>query len=174
MINIIILIFAIFIAVSCNNKEEYERKVAAELAAKTAKNDSINAVRTKYNDSIRAHRKENKYNDFSGSHSFTMFSDGISTLKGKAYFKRVDTDKYEVSGSAKSGNNTITINGTAKFLDNEYISFRGEIVQDIKENGEVFHRNGKIIFICQGENKYWRMQDKINKQGFLDYIDIHF
>lgn len=174
MKNSIVIIFTLFIAFSCNNKEEYNRKVATELAEKTAKNDSINAVRTKYNDSILAGRKVNKYNDFSGQHPFTMFSDGISTLKGTANFKAIDTDQYEVSGSAKDGKNTISINGTAKFLGSEYISFRGEIVQDIKENGDVFRRNGKIVFISQGKNKYWRMQDKINNQGFLDYIDIHF
>ena len=174
MKNILTLIFALFMLFSCNNKEEYERKIAEELAIKTAKNDSINAARTKYNDSILADRRQNKFKDFSGQHSFTMATDGISTLKGTVKFQEIDTDQYQVSGSAKSGKNSITINGTAKFLGNEYISFRGEILQDIKENGSIYARNGKAVFIAQGNNKFWRMQKKINNQGFVDYIDIHF
>ena len=174
MKNIIIIIFALFIAHSCNNKKEYDRKIAAESALKNAKIDSTNEVIKKYNDSILASLRKNKYNNFGGQHAFTMSSDGISTLKGTAKFTEIGADEYEVSGAAKSGKNTITINGTAKFLGNDYLNFRGEIVQDIKENGAIYRRDGKRVFIAIGNTSYWRMQDKINKQGFVDYIDIHF
>lgn len=171
MKNIILLIFSFFIMFSCNNKEEYERKIAAE---KRREIDSINKNRMAYNEKVLEKRAQGKYDNFEGIHRFTMSSDGISTLSGNVNFTKITGDEYEVSGSAKSGNNMITINGTAKFLGNDYISFQGEILQDIKENGDIYHRKGESVFIAQGKNKFWQMQDKVNKQGFVDYINIHF
>jgi hypothetical protein len=167
----ILLIVGFTLMISCNNKEEYERKIAAE---KTREIDSINAARTKINEKIKLKNDKNLYKDLSGNHTFTMSSDGISTLKGVANFKNMGRDEYEISGSATSGKNTISIKGIGELITEPYLNFDGEITQNIAENGKPYTRKGKKTFQAKGNAQYWRLQDMVNGEGFVDYIDIHF
>ena len=166
-----ILISAIFILFSCNNKEAYEKKMVED---QKHLEDSINARIQKQNDRIAIKNKTNKLKDLEGDHVFTMATDGISTLKGSANFKKINADEYEISGSARSGKNSITINGIGKLKMSQNIYFEGEIIQNITENGGKFTRNGKQIFHTEGNNTSWTLKDKVNKEGFVDHIDIHF
>ena len=52
------------------------------------------------------------------------------------------------------------------------MNFDGEITQKI--NGTVFERTAKTTFFDEGKGKFWRLQNKVNGSGFVDYIDIYF
>ena len=65
--------------------------------------DSINAVRMKYNDSIRALNNKNNFGDLSGKHKLTFVSDDGVSLTGTVNFTKIMSDGYEVKGNAKSG-----------------------------------------------------------------------
>lgn len=171
MKKITLLLLAIFLIQSCNNKEEYEKKLAED---HQHLEDSLNERIQKHNDKIAVLNKKNKRKDLSGNHAFTMATDGISTLQGTVNFKNINADEYEISGSAKSGKNIITINGTGKLKTPENIYFEGEITQNIAENGAKYTRKGKQIFHQEKNRTSWTLKDKVNSEGFVDYIDIHF
>lgn len=171
MKNLITIILTTFIVFSCNNKEEYEKKIATE---KQQKIDSINMFRKRHNDKILAKRGENRHTNLEGKHAFTMSSDGISTLKGSVNFTKISGDEYKISGNASSGKNTISIEGTGKLLNSEFLNFSGDITQNIPVNGGIYKRKGEKTFQAKGKNKFWRLQDMVNGAGFVDYIDIHF
>lgn len=171
MKNIILLLSTFLFLVSCNNKEENEKKLALE---ETQKVDSTNAAITKYNDSIQILNKKNRHKDLSGLHVFTMTTDGTPRLKGTANFKNVGRDEYSISGDAKFGKNSIKIEGIGNLVSEEFLNFEGNIVQNIPGNGGKYERKGKKTFQAKGDAKYWRLQDMVNGEGFVDHIDIHF
>lgn len=171
MKNLILLITILTLIISCNNKDEYEKNLATEKAEQV---DSINAARKKINDSILILNEKNNYKDLTGNHIFTMASEGISTLSGSVNFTKIDADEYQISGSAKSGKNTIEIAGVGKLITEEFLNFEGEISQNIKQNGGKYTRKGKKTFQAKGKDKFWRLQNMVNNNGFVDYIDIHF
>lgn len=171
MKNLIKIILVAFFVFSCNNKEEYEKKIATE---KQQKIDSINMFRKKHNDKVLAERGENKHANLEGKHAFTMSSDGVSTLRGFVNFTKISGDEYKISGNASSGKNTITIEGTGKVLNAEFLNFSGDITQNIAVNGGIYKRKGEKTFQAKRKNKFWRLQDMVNGAGFVDYIDIHF
>lgn len=131
--------------------------------------DSINAVRTKYNDSIRILNHNNIYKDLSGSHKFTHSEIGKS---GNVNFKKIGRDEYEISGNIKLNDNYVEIKGIGELVTEKYLNFDGKIIQKI--NGTPYERTKKTSFTNEGKGSFWRLQNKVNGDGFVDYIDIHF
>ncbi len=155
--------------VSCSKKE------ATPTSAKTDSTkiiDSINAVRTKINDSIRS---KNQFKDFSGDHRFTH---NLIKNSGTINFKKIDGEKdhYMVSGDIKSGKDYVHIEGFIAIVSNKYLNFAGTISQSISdnENGKIDVRKGGKTFASKDGGKTYRLQDMVNGSGFVDYIDIHF
>jgi hypothetical protein len=155
--------------VSCSKKETTP---ASKQADSTKIVDSINAVRTKINDSIR---NKNQFKDFSGNHKFTH---NLIQNSGTVDFKKIDgeRDHYTISGNIKSGKNSVEIKGFIAVVSDKHMNFTGEITQSISENdnGKPYTRKGTKTFASKDGGKTYRLQDMVNGSGFVDYIDIHF
>lgn len=159
-------LFILLIVFSC-------KKNSTETTTSEQKNyDSINAAITKYNDSIKILNNQNQFADLSGSHKLSFSNDEGVSLNGKVEMKKKGRDHYDISGDAKNGNNTLKINGTIKRVSEKHLNFEGEISQTI--SGKVYKRNKPSTFYDEGKGKFWRLQDKVNSDGFVDYIDIAF
>ncbi|MGZ5192821.1 MAG: hypothetical protein ACXWVV_02660 [Kaistella sp.] len=154
---------------SCSKKESEFSQTKSD-SAKII--ESINVVRTKINDSIRLKNDKNIYADLSGTHSLKFTSEGVSMSSGKVIFEKTGRDLYQISGTAQSGKNTLSIEGNIKRVSEKHLNFEGKIVQNI--NGNIFTRTKKTTFFDEGKGDFWRLQDKINGSGFVDYIDIYF
>ncbi len=169
MKNFLVAIIVSALLVSCSRKEATPSSVQTD---STKIIDSINAVRTKINDSIR---NKNQFKDFSGDHKFTH---NLIKNAGSVNFKKVDgeSDHYTVSGSIKSGENSVEIKGFMAVVSNKHMNFTGEITQSIAENdnGKPYTRKGTKTFASKDGGKTYRLQDMVNGSGFVDYIDIHF
>ncbi|WP_370897588.1 hypothetical protein [Chryseobacterium gossypii] len=137
--------------------------------------DSINALRMKMNDSIRAKNSENHFRDFSGDHKFTHNSIKNS---GSVNFKKIDgeRDRYEVSGNIQSGKDHVDLKGYMKIISDRHMNFTGEIYESISENdhGKPYVRKGTKTFMSKDGGRTYRLQDMVNGSGFVNYIDIHF
>ncbi|WP_292008940.1 hypothetical protein [Chryseobacterium sp.] len=170
MKKIIILITFSILAASCSKKDTRSTSSGVD---STKIIDSINAVRTQINDSIRAKNDENRFKDFNGSHKFTH---NLISKPGSVEFKKVERDRYEVSGNIKSGKNFVEIKGYMKIISDKHMNFTGEIKQSISQNdnGKVYTRKGTKTFLSKDGGKTWRLQDMVNSSGFVDYIDIHY
>ena len=70
-----------------------------------------------------------------------------------------------------SGKNTLEIKGSVKRVSEKHLNFEGIITQKI--NGTTYIRSKKTTFFDEGKGKFWRLQNKINDAGFVDYIDIY-
>ncbi len=161
------LIIAVLALASCNkNAEKYETQRLQDTLRII---DSINASRMAYNDSIRALNNKNIYRDLSGSHKITHSEISGS---GTVNFVKTGRDEYEVSGSISSGKNKLQINGNIELVTEKYLNFEGKIKQTI--NGKSFNRTKKTSFKDEKTGPYWRLQNKIGADGFVEYIDIHF
>ncbi len=141
------------------------------ISANSSNIDSINAARTRYNDSIRVLNETNRFGDLTGKHTFKYTSDdsGI-TMNGTVTLAKSGRDEYTSSGSAKSGKNSVEINGTIKRVSEKHLNFDGTIKQNV--NGTPYTRNKKTTFLDEGKGSFWRLQDKVNGNGFVEYIDI--
>lgn len=155
-------------ALSCGKKSS-EEKAQKELADTLRKIDSINAYRAKYNDSIRELNRRNLYRDYSGNH---RFKHSEIDAEGSVKFSNTGRDEYELSGSIISGKNSVQISGKAELVTEKYLNFEGKITQKI--NGKTYERNRKTSFKNEGKGNFWRLQDKVNSDGFVEYIDIYF
>jgi hypothetical protein len=155
--------------VSCSKKEAISTSNQTD---STKIIDSINAVTTKINDSIKS---KNHFKDFNGSHKFTH-----NSIKGSGSvdFKKIDgeADHYDVSGSIKSGKNSLKIKGFMAVVSDRHMNFTGEITQNISQNdnGKPYLRKGTKTFMSKDGGKTYRLQDMVNGSGFVDYIDIHY
>ena len=163
----ILLPSAIFLF-SCSKKES---GFSQTISDSTKIIESLNLERTKINDSIRLKNNRNIFADLSGTHSL-KFSSDEGTINGKINFEKTGRDLYKVSGSGKSGQNIINIEGTINRVSGRHLNFEGKIIQNI--NGTTFTRTKKTTFLDEGKGNYWRLQDKINGSGFVEYIDIYF
>ena len=163
----ILLPSAIFLF-SCSKKES---GFSQTISDSTKIIESINVVRMKINDSIRLKNNRNIFADLSGTHSL-KFSSDEGTINGKINFEKTGRDLYKVSGSGKSKQNIINIEGTINRVSGRHLNFEGKIIQNI--NGTTFIRTKKTTFLDEGKGNYWRLQDKINGSGFVEYIDIYF
>ncbi|GAA4149040.1 hypothetical protein GCM10022217_00490 [Chryseobacterium ginsenosidimutans] len=155
--------------ISCSKKE------AASTSNKTDSTkivDSINAARTKINDSIKS---KNHFKDFNGSHKFTHNS--IKT-SGSVDFKKIDgeADHYNVTGDIKSGKSYVHIDGFMAVVSDKHMNFTGDISESVSENenGKLYVRKGTKTFMSKDGGKTYRLQDMVNGSGFVEYIDIHF
>ena len=163
----ILLSSAIFLF-SCSKKES---GFSQTISDSTKIIESLNLERTKINDSIRLKNNQNIFADLSGTHSL-KFSSDEGTINGKINFEKTGRDLYKVSGSGKSEQNIINIEGTINRVSGRHLNFEGKIIQNI--NGTTFTRTKKTTFLDEGKGNYWRLQDKINGSGFVEYIDIYF
>lgn len=152
---------------SCSKKEEIS---TSGLNDTTKIIESLNVVRSKINNSIRAKNNKNTFSNLEGVHALSYSSDD-TTVKGKVNFKKTGKDFYEISGSATSGQNTLSIEGTIHRVSVKHLNFYGTISQKI--NGKTYTRNKGITFFDEGKGNFWRLQDKINGSGFVEYIDIY-
>lgn len=164
----IILLFAIATLCSCTKKDNNSGKIKAGTASEI---DSINAARTKYNDSITVLNAKNHFADLSGDHQFTHSS--ISN-KGNVTFTNIGRDRYTVSGGAKAGKDYVEIEGEIKMVSEEFLNFTGKITQSIQQNdhGKIDVRTKKTSFAKKGNARFWRVQNRVNSSGFTDNIDI--
>lgn len=164
-----ISLFSVILLWSCTKKESSD---TTTLSPEAKKIESINIVRQKLNDSITLINQQNKFKDLGGDHQLKFTSDEASAIKGTLTFTKKGRDLYDVSGKASSGKNTLTVKGTVKRVSEKHLNFEGEIVQNI--NGNTYKRTDKTTFFDEGKGKFWRLQNKINGSGFVDYIDIYF
>ena len=164
-----ILLISILSILSCSKKEIDNSTV---ISAENKKIESINVERQKLNEKIALKNQQNVLKDLSGKHQLKFTSDETSAFTGSVNFENTGRDLYEISGNAKSGKNTLEIKGTIKKVTEKHLNFDGEITQKI--NGTVYKRNKKTTFSDEGKGNFWRLQNKINSSGFVDYIDIYF
>ncbi|WP_449400603.1 hypothetical protein [Chryseobacterium wanjuense] len=169
MKNFLTAIALIALFISCSKKEAHP---TSDKTDSTKIIDSINAARTKMNDSIRS---KNHFKDFSGQHKFTH---NLIKTPGSINFTKIEGegDHYNVSGNIKSGENSVTIKGFMAVVSDKHMNFTGEIAQSIAENdnGKPYIRKKTTTFMSKDGGKTYRLQDKVNGSGFVDYIDIHF
>ena len=111
--------------------------------------DSINAVRSQINDSIKLKNEQNRFADLSGNHQLKFSSDAISSFTGSAKFEKIGRDEYSVSGKAASGKNTLTIEGKISRVSDKHLNFEGKINQNIQ--GEKYTRTKKTTFFDEGK-----------------------
>lgn len=172
MKKILILAGIGILSFSCSKKDSYTTSDSKIDSTKIV--DSINAARTKINDSIRS---TNRFTDFSGSHKFTYETQNFNKISGTVDFAKIEgeRDNYNVSGSIKSGANSVKIKGFMQVVSPKHMNFTGEITQSISENdnGKPYTRKGTKTFMSRNGGKTWRLQDMVNGSGFVDYIDIH-
>ena len=164
-----ILILCSILLFSCSKKEGESINTQSD-SSKII--DSLNAVRSQINDSIKLKNEQNRFADLSGNHQLKFSSDAISSITGSAQFEKIGRDEYSVSGKAVSGKNTLTIEGKISRVSDKHLNFEGKINQNIQ--GEKYTRTKKTTFFDEGKGKFWRLQDKVNSSGFVDYIDIYF
>lgn len=164
-----ILILCSILLFSCSKKEGESINTKSD-SSKIV--DSLNAVRSQINDSIKLKNEQNRFSDLSGDHQLKFSSDAISSITGSAKFEKIGRDEYSVSGKAASGKNTLTIEGKISRVSDKHLNFEGKINQNIQ--GEKYTRTKKTTFFDEGKGKFWRLQDKVNSSGFVDYIDIYF
>lgn len=171
----LIIAIAGILTFSCSKKESQKTPEKSDNAKIT---DSINAERTKINDSIKALNSKNRFRDFSGSHKFVYQNDSSPKYSGSVNFTKIEgeRDNYNVSGNIKSGNNSVNLKGFVQVITAKHMNFTGEITQSISDNdnGKPYTRKGTKTFMSKDGGKTYRLQDMVNGSGFVDYIDIHF
>ena len=163
------LIISVLSILSCSKKEIDNSTV---ISAENKKIESINVEREKLNERIAIKNQQNVLKDLSGKHQLKFTSDETSAFTGSVNFENKGRDLYEISGNAKSGKNTLEIKGKIKKVTEKHLNFDGEITQKI--NGTLYKRTNKTTFFDEGKGNFWRLQNKINSSGFVDYIDIYF
>ncbi len=157
------------VLVSCSKKEATPVPEKADTAKIV---DSINAARTKINDSIRS---KNHFKDFSGTHTFTH-----NSIKnpGSVHFEKIkgEADHYNIKGDIKSGKSYVHIDGFMAVVSDKHMNFTGNISESVagSENGKPYVRRGTKTFMSKDGGKTYRLQDMVNGSGFVEYIDIHF
>ena len=164
-----ILIISALSILSCSKKEIENTDITSP---ENKKIESLNIERQKLNENIAIKNQQNVLKDLSGKHQLKFTSDEAAGFSGTVNFENTGRDLYEISGNAKSGKNTLAINGTIKKVTEKHLNFDGEITQKI--NGTVYKRTSKTTFFNEGKGNFWRLQNKINSSGFVDYIDIYF
>ena len=164
----ILLSSAIFLF-SCSKKES---GFSQTIFDSTKIIESLNLERTKINDSIRLKNNQNIFADLSGTHVLKFSSDESPAINGKVNFEKTGRDLYTISGSGKSGQNTVKMEGIINRVSAKHLNFEGRIIQNI--NGKTYTRTKKTTFLDEGKGNFWRLQDKINGSGFVEYIDIYF
>ena len=141
MKNFLLAVTAAALLISCKKTGENSPQQFNDTLQKI---DSINAARTKYNDSIKILNSKNRFEDLSGSHKLKFSSDGAA-MSGTVKFTNKGKDLYDISGDAKSGSNTLNIHGTIKRVSEIHLNFEGKISQKI--NGSSYTRTKKTTLL---------------------------
>jgi len=160
----LIPVLILFLIVSCKKSEETTTPKVDSVKII----DSINAVRTKINDSILSSRA---FKDLSGIHSLTHDQvNGTGTIT----FTKIGQDQYQVSGENKSGSNFVKIEGSARMTSPKNLKFDGTITQSISDydNGKLDVRKGKKNFSTKDGGKTFKLYESVNNAGFADKIMI--
>jgi len=160
----LIPVLILFLIFSCKKSEETTTMKVDSVKII----DSINAVRTKINDSILSSRA---FKDLSGIHSLTH--DQVNGT-GKITFTKIGQDEYQVSGENKSGSNFVKIEGSARMTSPKNLKFDGTITQSISDydNGKLDVRKGKKNFSTKDGGKTFKLYESVNNAGFADKIMI--
>lgn len=132
--------------------------------------DSINAARTKINDSILSH---NRFRNWEGEHSITH---DMIPGKGQVRFSKLGRDEYKINGKIAHGKDYMIIDGTGEMRSEKYLSFNGVIKQSLQanDNGKIDVRSGRKTFLTKDGGKSFRLQESLNGSGFADQIYIKF
>lgn len=132
--------------------------------------DSINAARTKINDSILSHHR---FQNLEGAHSLTH---DMIPGKGRIKFVKIGRDEYKISGEIKNAKDYMRIEGTGAMHSERNFSFVGTIKQSLQDNdnGKLDVRSGRKTFLSKDGGKSFRLQQSINSSGFSDQIYIKF
>ena len=132
--------------------------------------DSINAVRTKINDSILSH---NRFRDWAGEHSLTH---DMIPGKGHVQFSKIGRDTYKITGKITHGKDYMAIDGTGEIRSERHLSFNGTIKQSLQANnaGKIDVRSGRKTFLTKDGGKSFRLQESLNGSGLADQIYIKF
>lgn len=159
------LYLTVFCLLFFSCKKSDVKRTSAKIDS-TAIIDSINAARTKINDSIR---NKSHFGNMEGNH--TLLHNGISG-KGTVKFVKVKDshDEYEITGKISSGSNVAEMKGFGIRVSPKHINFTGTISQNI--NGSKFTRSGTQTFLSKDGGKIFRLQNMVNGEGFVEYIDI--
>lgn len=165
-------LFALILAFFCFSCTQKETAVDPLITAEHKRIESLNVIRTKINDSIALKNSINKFESLAGKHKLSFSTEENLPFNGDIFFESVGGDKYNVEGSATSGKNTLKIKGKIRRVSKKHLNFEGEITQNI--NGKSYKRTGKTTFFDENKGNFWRLQNKVNGEGFVDYIDIHF
>ncbi len=165
----IILAISALSILSCAKKESYPIET---VSAENKKIESMNVERKKLNDSIAIRNQRNIFKNLSGKHQLKYSTEESIEFSGTVNFQKTGRDLYLIRGTAKSGKNSLKIKGTIKRVSEKHLNFEGEITQNI--NGNIFKRNKNTTFLDEGKGNFWRLQNKVNGLGFVDYIDIYF
>mgnify|MGYP001606088490 CR=1 FL=1 len=157
-------ILILLIVISCKKTED--TNVSKVDSSKII--DSINVARTKINDSILNNRG---FKNMEGTHSL---SHDMLAGSGNISFKKIDQDKYQISGKHADCKQYLTIDGTARITSPKNLKFEGNIKQSISENdnGKVDVRSGKRNFSTK-DGKTFRLHESVNSSGFADKIIIN-
>ncbi|MHA6696450.1 hypothetical protein [Chryseobacterium sp. A321] len=133
--------------------------------------DSLNIERQKLNEQIEARNKQNQFPQLNSEATLSFQSDEAN-FKGPIKLENVGRDRYKVSGIITQGKQSLKITGELQKVSAKYINFEGEISQTFPNSS--YLRNKKMTFAKEGKQNYYRLQDKVGGQGFVEYIDIHF
>lgn len=162
-----LLFSVLFLILSC--KKYAETNIPKADSTKII--DSINAVRTRINDSILSHHR---FRDWEGTH--ILIHDMISG-KGKITFSKIGRDEYNISGEDRNGQDFVKIKGIGRMISEKHLSFDGTIKQSLQDNdnGKLDVRKGNNkTFLTKDGGKTFRLQESLNSSGFVDHIDIKF
>ncbi|WP_234109250.1 MULTISPECIES: hypothetical protein [Chryseobacterium] len=162
------LLISLLLAVSCS---ESATGISSENIKNTKIRDSINVARTRYNDSISIANQKNIFGDLTGKKTL-KFTDDFVTFNGNVNFIKVGRDQYDVVGKAVAGKNKVSLSGVINRVSEKHLNFEGRISQVI--NGKKFVRARRTTFMDEGKGNFWRLQNKVNGEGFVEYIDIYF
>lgn len=93
---------------------------------------------------------------------------------GTINLKKIEHNKYHVSGIQKKGDDYLKIEGQIIQFSPHELSFEGTIETFVKANGGKCLRTGPQTFLATQNRKYWRMQNMVECFGLTDYVDIYF
>jgi hypothetical protein len=86
----------------------------------------------------------------------------------------MEEDHYTISGSIKSGKNSVEIKGFMAVISKTHELYRKSLKVFLIMIMENLTRKGTKTFASKDGGKTYRLQDMVNGSGFVDYIDIHF
>ena len=88
-----------------------------------------------------------------------------------------DPSTLTITGAQRSTENDdyLTIDGTISNVTDLGFTFNGVIVTKVSHNngGEAFRREGTYRFGRYGDRRFWRLVERTNPEGHVDYVDLY-